>query len=61
MCASLFDPDMASGFHLRSPKFEAAEPRPEHEEARELVWEHTMEVVRRLAVAPAAGGGAPSA
>jgi hypothetical protein len=49
------------GWHLISPSAEAAEPRPEQEEAREHVWSYTMKLVDELAVvkSDAAASGEP--
>lgn len=37
MCANLFDPEATTGFYLMTESAEAAPPRPEHEQAREVV------------------------
>ncbi len=50
MCANLFDPESATGFHLMTASAEVAPPRPEHEQARDIVWTHTMDVVAKLAL-----------
>ena len=44
MCDPFFAPEMATGFHIISPKAERAEPRPEHYEARDVIWEFTKKI-----------------
>eukprot|EP01051_Picozoa_sp_SAG22_P006603 SAG22_NODE_437_length_10501_cov_3.019804_8_plen_123_part_00 len=45
LCATMFDPGRATGFHVATEKAGVAAVVPEHDAAREFVWGHTQKVL----------------
>ena len=47
MCRPLLDPPQPSGFYLMDANGKEAAPTKIHEEARQFVWERTLEVLAK--------------
>ncbi|KJE93115.1 hypothetical protein CAOG_03952 [Capsaspora owczarzaki ATCC 30864] len=56
--AALIAPEFKGGFHLVNPNGKPAKRTPQHDEARDFVWQNTKEVLARASATGAAANAA---